>query len=92
MYDGTQKTIINCAILLLLAAKDVDSGRQSATSHTPKNSAGIEKMACRLFITNRRGVLENNSVEVLKGPISSTAIKPTAHAQITINIVISCAK
>ena len=39
------KLLLFVAILLLLAANDVDLGRQSATSHTPKNIAGIDKTA-----------------------------------------------
>ena len=90
-YDGIQKTVVNCAILLLLAANDVDPGRQSATSHTPKTNAGIEKMACKLFITKREGELENEEL-LLRGPIKSTAEKLTNNAHITTSIVISCTK
>jgi hypothetical protein len=76
-----------------LAGNDVDSGRQSATSHVPKTKAGIEKMPCKLFMTNRRGELESTWDEsLLKGPMSSTVEKPTINTHITISIVISCTK
>ena len=45
-YDRTHKIVVIGAILLLLAANVVDRGRQSATSHTPKTIAGIERIAC----------------------------------------------
>ncbi len=74
-------------------ANDVDPGRQSATSQTPKTNAGTEKMACKLFISKREGELEKVWRELLlRGPINNTAEKPTNQAQITTSIVISCTK
>ena len=87
-YDGIQNSSVSCDNRLLLAGNVVDSGRQMATIHVPKISAGIENMPCKAFITKRRGVLENVSMEVLKGSMSSTKETPTHHAVITISIVI----
>ena len=91
-YDGIQQIIVNCASLLLFAGNVVDAGRQIATSQVPKIKAGIEKIPCKAFITSRKGVFENTSVEVLNGFMSSTKETPIHHAQITVSIVISCTK
>jgi len=50
--------VVICAIFLLLAANDNDLGRQSATSHTPKIIAEIEKIACAPTAIRRKGELE----------------------------------
>jgi len=54
----THATVVICAILLLLAAIDIDPGRQSATSHTPKINAEIEKIACATTAIKCKGELE----------------------------------
>lgn len=92
MYDGAQKIVVSCAILLLLAGNVVDPGRQSKTSQSPKINAGIEKTACNMFIIQRKVEPTYISNELLRGSINITAENPTNHATITISIVISCTK
>jgi hypothetical protein len=93
MYEIIQKINVNWANRLVLAGNVVDSGRQSATSQVPKTNAGIEKTPCRMFMINRKGVLEKAFREVrLKGSMNTTAENPTIQASITISSVISCKK
>ena len=93
MYEGIQKAVVKIANFFVFAGNVVDFGRHNATSQIPKTIAGTEKTPCKMFMINRRVVLENASREVkLRGSMNITVENPIIHAHITISRVISWTK
>jgi hypothetical protein len=92
-YDRVHKIVAICAIVLLLVGNDVDRGRQSATSHTPKIIAGIERTACEMNCAKFKGELKYICMELLlRGDITKTVEKLTSVTPTTTIIIIPCTK
>ena len=73
---------------MLLAANDIDLGRHKAISQTPKNIAGIDKMAWEMNSAIFRGELKYTAIELPVGGVMSKTEEKLINVAPTTTIII----